>query len=497
MRIHLRLIRALPVAVLLLAPGSCSDFLDVNTNPNSPEFANVELRLPALEAQFIHSSYYGENSLWGSEWTQQFSFNRDSRSYAQVHRYELSENTGTSAWDYMYSRPGAGANSMIRDASGPTDGYYRGIGYLFRAWTFQLVTDLWGPVPYVQAFDPTIREPKYDEQQVVYEGIFKDLDSAVTYLSSPTGRRPTTNDLLFAGDVTRWVKLARFLQARAHLRLSNAPGENKVARANSALTALAGGFASNADDADFIYTGGSGARNPLYTFVDLRGTFVAASYLVELLKSRNDPRLPIMFTPIAYDSVRGTGTARRTYPPAVPTWIGHANGASSLNDSTVSYINAFFSADTSRLNVASYADQKFTEAEARLIVTGAAAADVPYRDGIRASMQKMGISTAAINTYLAARPALGTLTNAAALQEIITQKYIANFLKVEPWNDWRRTGYPVLPSPVPNALLPNIPQRIRTPGSELSNNVNQLMSTGIPTGLEGMMVKVWWASGTP
>jgi hypothetical protein len=479
---------------LFLGLGSCKDFLDVNTNPNAPENANIEIRLPALVTQFIHSTYNGENSLWGSEWTQQWSFNRDSRSYGQVQRYEISENSGSSAWDYFYSRTAVGANTMIRDATGPSDNYYRGIGYLFRAWTFQLITDLWGPVPFVEAFDPTIREPKYDEQKVVYAGILSDLDSAVALLSMTTGRRPTSNDLLFAGDVTKWAKLARFLQARANLRISGAPGENKTARANAALSALAGALTGNADDADFTYPGGSGARTPLYTFFELRGTFVAAQYMVELLKSRNDPRLPIMFTPVPYDSIRGAGTARVTYPAKPGTFIGMQEGQSTFNDSTVSWIGLYYSADTSRLNVVSYADQKFTEAEARLIVNGAAAADAAYREGIRAHMQKLGVSAAAITTYLNSRPALNTLAN--PLEEIITQKYIANFLKVEPWNDWRRTGFPKL-TPVANALLPNIPQRIRTPGSELSNNINQVTATGIPTGLEGMMVKVWWASATP
>src|SRR5262245_55644663 len=105
--------RAVPiVALAALAAVSCKDFLDVNTNPNAPEYANVELRLPALIAQFVHSTYYGENSLWGAEWTQQFSFNRDARSYGQVQRYEISENSGSSAWDYFYSRTGAGAHTM-------------------------------------------------------------------------------------------------------------------------------------------------------------------------------------------------------------------------------------------------------------------------------------------------------------------------------------------------------------------------------------------------
>jgi hypothetical protein len=346
----------------------------------------------------------------------------------------------------------------------------------------------------VQAFDPTIREPKYDEQKVIYQGILADLDSAYALLSATTGRRPTSNDLLFAGDVTKWAKLAKFLQARANLRISAAPGENKTARANAVLAALNGALTSNADDADFIYPGGSGARNPLWTFFELRGTFVAAQYLVESLKARNDPRIGILFSPIPYDSIRGTGTSRVTYPAKPNTFVGMQEGQSTFNDSTVSWIGPFFSTDSSRLSVVSYADQKFTEAEARLIVTGAAAADAPYRDGIRANMQKLGVPAAAITAYLAARPALATLAN--PLEEIITQKHIANFLKVEPWNDWRRTGYPKL-TPVANAVLPGIPQRIRTPGSELSNNINAVTATGIPTGLEGMMVKVWWASGTP
>ena len=200
--------------------------------------------------------------------------------------------------------------------------------------------------------------------------------------------------------------------------------------------------------------------------------------------------MPVYFRPAPYDSVRGTAR----YPAAPNTYRGHHNGAGAENDSTISWIGTYFSNENASLNIASYADQKFTEAEARLIVSGAAAADAPYRDGIRASMQKVGIAAAAINTYLAARPALGTQAN--PLEEIITEKYIANYLKVEPWNDWRRTGYPRL-TIVEGAMLPGIPQRVRTPGSELTNNANQVKATGIPTGLEGMMTKVWWASQGP
>src|SRR5205823_11704759 len=137
----------------------------------------------------------------------------------------------------------------------------------------------------------------------------------------------------------------------------------------------------------------------------------------------SDPRLGIMFTPIVFDSAKGT----QRYPSRTPTYVGHHNGSATLPDSTVSWIGPFFSNENATLNVVSYADQKFTEAEARLIVSGAAAADVPYRAAIRANMTKLRVDTAAITASLAARPKLSAVTN--PLEEIITEKYIANFLK--------------------------------------------------------------------
>lgn len=482
------------IPALAAGIGACSDFLDVNQNPNAPESATVDIRLPSLETGFIHSTYYGQTALWGSEWTQQWAFNASRRSYAQVQNYELFDTDAASSWNYFYSGPGNAAFTMARDASTEADTYYKAIAKLILAWDFQVITDLWGPAPYTDAFHPEIREPKYDKQQFIYNGVLANLDTAVTLFGSTSAaaRKITSNDLLFNGDMTRWNKLAHHLQARAQLRLAYATGEDKVARANKALAALPGAFASNADDADFTYPGGVNARNPNYTFIELRTVFVGSQYMISMLQDRNDPRLPILFTPIVYDSIKGTGTSRKTYPAKPNTFVGHLAGSDQFQtDSTVSLIGPYFSNENATLNVASYSDQKFTEAEARLIVSGAAAADAPYREGIRANMTKLGVSSAAITAYLAARP---TLTAANALQEIITEKYIANFLKTEPWNDWRRTGFPAVPI-VPTAVIKTIPQRIRAPNSELSSNGAQLAATGIPTGIEGMTVKVWWAGG--
>jgi len=472
-------LRWMPVALAVLLAGGCSDFLDVNEDPNAPENARVDLRLPSVIGTFGHSVLFGSSSLWGAEWTQQFSYNRDLRPYTEIHRYELSQTDAQGHWDYIFSSTMNEARNVMLETEQAEDWHYHGIAKFIYAWSYSIVTDLWGPVPFTEAFDTNIPDPAYDDQQTIYAAIHTMLDEAIEAMQRQAPRTPATNDLLFGGDMSRWLKLARTVQARLHLRLAYAPGENGADRAQKALTSLQSGILNNAEDADFNYPGGeNGLRNPRYTFQDLQ-QLVASEFVVERLRSRDDPRLPIMVTPVA-DSL-----------PAI-VYRGHRNGSLSEPDSTFSWIGTFFSTDSASLTWVSYAEAKFIEAEARLITSGAGAADAPYRDGIRAHMQKLGVASAAIDAYVAARPSLGSVPN--ALEEIMAEKHVANYLTLEAWTDWRRTGFPRLEL-VEGAVLPNIPYRIRTPGSELSNNAANVAATGIPTGLEGMNVKVWWASG--
>jgi hypothetical protein len=157
-------------------------------------------------------------------------------------------------------------------------------------------------------------------------------------------------------------------------------------------------------------------------------------------------------------------------------------------------VNNYFAGDSAHANWVSYSHAKFLEAEARLYVSGAAAADPVYRAAIRANMEKVGVAEADIVAYLAARPSLATVPN--ALAEIMQEKSVANFLKLEVWNDWRRTGFPTVPV-VQSEYLTAIPQRIRTPDTELTNNADKVKATGINPTLIGMLTKVWWASSTP
>ncbi len=58
------------------------------------------------------------------------------------------------------------------------------------------------------------------------------------------------------------------------------------------------------------------------------------------------------------------------------------------------------------------------------------------------------------------------------LRRIIQEKYVASYgVVLEPWTDWRRTGYPVL-NPVANGVVSGIPRSLLLPQSEIDLNPN-------------------------
>ncbi len=134
-----------------------------------------------------------------------------------------------------------------------------------------------------------------------------------------------------------------------------------------------------------------------------------------------------------------------------------------------------------------FAEYNFIRAEAALM--GApGSAQAFYTAGITAAMQEVGVDAASIATYLAANGTLSGTTQ-QQLQQIITEKYIAMFgVSVEPWSDWRRTGYPILSIPV-NAIngISAVPRTLFYPQSEIDLNPNcpgQKSSS--------LQDRVWW-----
>lgn len=478
-------------AALIVGATACKSFLDVNKNPNAPVTVRMSLTLPGIEVAFMNdllasSNYYGDSyAMWGDEWTQQWSYNQNiNRPYSQFNFYEMTSIDTDGMWTDAYANIGQECENMINTATAKKAYAYRGIARFILAWTGSILTDAFGPIPWSQAFDTKIVAPKYDNQKEVYASVLPLLDSAIADMKTSGGEVPSDNDLLFAGDMSKWLQLAQSVKASLNLHIIYASGQNTKQIAQTVLTAANAGLTA---DADFAFPGGTGAEQPMWQDFDTAYNgytehYVASTFMINLLDSLNDPRLPIMFTKALSDG----------------QYRGEWDGSFGEPDSTLSKIGPAFTHDNRAFEWFTLADNDFDKAEAELILSGAAAADADYRAGIQANMQSWGVPVADISTYVSARP---PLTSADALERIITQKYIANFMHIGPWTDWRRTGFPKLqyiPTD-PKALIAytfhNIPFRLRTPAGPISYNAENVLGTGIDEGMAGMEVKLWFAGG--
>lgn len=514
MKRHNRKAAGVALALLMaMTTSGCKNFLNVNHDPNNPQTVPLALELPGMLMAFGHEILGPTESRYsnllgpagyGPLWMDQTSVNRDRSTYSQTQWFQVSNQDTDGFWNAGYTDVMNECVNIMNNA-GAKDPQYYGIAEFMFAWTAAELTDAFGPIPFDDAFKTTDPTPKYDTQQHVYSEVYTMIDDAIKKMQQTDPNPPSTGDVVYQGDMSAWVKLAYSEKARLEMRLVYAPGESKTGHAQAALTDLASGMQSASDAPTVHYAGGDGARSPWWHYAyadegDGTGKNRMSEFFIDTLKANNDPRLPILADPTQLQCPAGTTYQRADCTLATTViYRGHPDGAAGEPDSAISAIGSTLTADNRDFIWFPYADTKFLEAEAQLIVSGAAAAEAPYVAGIRADMTRLGVASSDIDNYVAAVPSLSTV--ATPLADIMWEKYISNFLRDEVWTDYRRTGYPKVPLPTPPAgqslYLPAIPQRLRTPAVEENFNSDQVAATGIPFTLDGMMVKVWWASGTP
>ncbi len=461
--------------LLLLSFGSCKKFLDVNQDPNNPTKVQESLILSPVELYTTTQIAAGYPAVTTAYWTQQLALNQES---PNIDTYRITPTDVNNTWSFdLYPAIFYNLRTMINNADQKGSTSYSGVGKVLLAYNLAVCTDLWGDIPYSQAFQALNgTKPAYDSQESIYKVIQSTLDDAIAKLStSSAGKAIGSDDLIYGGNLAAWKKFAYTLKARYYLRLSRAAGYNAATQADLALTALQNGFTSNADNASITYAGTAKAENPWYqNTLPGAGGVVLSSTLVNILKANNDPRLPILANPGSGNDYVGrmSGTAAATDPSVYAT-VGTFYGGYDDNGS----------GSAAPVFLATYAEALFLKAEATLYKLGAAAATPIYNNAIAAHMDMLKVAAADKATYLAAH---ATLDPSVPLKTIIGEKYIADFLSLEVYNDWRRTGYPAL-SVVQNAFKPYIPQRFPYPSQEITSNPQPQQNIATST-------KVWWAN---
>lgn len=471
MKTYIPVARAVLAGALAASAAACDNGLtELNENPNQPTLVSAEyLFTNGTEAAVTRAMGAGLHMDLTALWVQHYGEMR----YTEEDRYELRDPTVTTHWNGFYAGPLQDLNEVAVAGDSLNRPNVEGMGIVMRSWTFQVVTDLWGDVPYSEALRGRIpgspTTAKYDPQQAIYMGLLGELATAQA-LFDPAGYRMGSADLIYGGDPAKWRKFANSLRLRMAIRLSQA--DANAGRTAFQAAMAAGVFTSNADNAVLNYVDNGIDVHPIFASQRSAPTHGVSATIVDSLKSLSDPRLGIYANRNAGGNYRGEIPASQT----------------DVSLDSISRIGTFFSRANAPSYLMTYAEVLFLQAEAvqRGWITGDAAA--LYRAAITAHMQMLGVSAGDITNYLAnARVAYN------GLPSIGLQKWIALYGNgPEAYAEWRRTGFPNL-RPGPDALNEGrIPLRLPYPTIEESLNRAALQEAVSRQGGSGLNNPVWW-----
>lgn len=419
--------------LLTVVFSGCESYLggDVNVDPNRTSDASLNTLAPTVMFYCGQVTYF--SSLVSCQYAQQIG--GVVLEGTEVQR----ENRFGSVWSNIYLNVIPNANTMIQKAlesenSAQRSPHYSGLAKVLLAYNLGVATTIWENIPYSEADNNlSSLNPSYDSQEDIYADIMRLLTEAIEELNSPTSLlKPGSDDVIYNGDISKWIKAAHSLKARYGLHLAG-----KNVSFSDIIASVSDGFSSGSDDLQLIYTERN--FNPWYSVAlanntgNLTTTF--SSTLLDLMNGADgraiDPRTPIM----AYRS----SSTDTVYRGNIPGTGGGGNTRYNNGTEFFGWYHGIFSP----IQMMTYAELKFIEAEAHLRNNnGTPGADAynAYLDGIRAHMNKLGVPSEDINAYLS-DPTIDVGMENLTISHIMTEKYKALFLNPETWNDLRRYNY--------------------------------------------------------
>jgi hypothetical protein len=464
------------MALLMLAGVSCSDFGDINNDPNNTTSVAPEVLL--TNAMRTVSSVVGRTT--EVLYVQHMSETQ----YTDASRY-LDVNFDFNGW---YTGALADLNHIIdlnTDEATKVDAMQSGsnanqiaVARILKAYFFNVLTDRWGPLPYTNALQGRENlRPAYDSQETIYMDVINELKEAVAQMDGGAG---VDGDFILGGDMDMWAVFANSVRAKMALRLSEV--DEATGRAEFADAVADGVISSNDMDIMYPYLAETNNQNPWFGRFITRTDYAISSTMVDYMKPLGDPRLDVYADPAPnYGDVRG-----------MPYGI---EAAGDIPNDEVSFPGfPAVRGQDAPLAIITYAEMLFAQAEAveRDWIDGDAQS--LYEDGIRASWRQWGVyDEDAFNTFIAQPDVAYNADNAMEL--IHNQKWVALYLNgLEAWAEWRRTGYPELePAPDPLSDLPEIPVRQAYPTSERDlNSDNYNAGVSLLGGEDNLHTPLWW-----
>jgi len=460
-------------AAAALAITSCtSDLSDLNKNGKAPEsvpsgalFANAVMGYYDFDA--VQNVNLNNLRLWSQHWTQ--------TTYVDESNFNLNErDVNGSTFVRMYVtviRDCEEARTAVMNGPESTASKAASIAAIevMEVMAYQYLVDLFGDVPYSEALSET-NVPKYDAGSAIYADLLDRLDAATADLSG--SNTFGSSDIIYGGDAAAWKKAANSLMLRMAVRMI---GYDAAAAKTWGEKAIAGGvFTSSADDMRLYYSSAPPHTHPMWeTLVQSgRTDYVASATLGDALNSLEDPRRGAFFKNL--DSVGGVTGAPHGFQV---NYYDYSQPGTALEDPTWSHA------------AISYVEVEFLMAHAAVAGwAGASDAATHYENGIRASIEEWGGSSADADAYMA-NP-LVAFSSATAATQIGVQKWIAMYSNAfEAYAAVRMYDLPMQTAALAGTVTPT---RYSYPLDEYSLNTTNVQAAAANYGGDDTFAKVFW-----
>lgn len=489
--------------MVVAATGCKKDFFDINNNPNDITSGSItsDLIIPAA----LHNAGAldaGGNSVgydWLNKWMGYWS---NSGSFAPIQEestYNITSTFLTARWTGTYDWLND-FHTAEQKAIAEGKEFYAGIAKVMKAKGFQDLVDIYGDIPYSQAFQlkefPT---PKYDDGKEIYEDLQRVLDEAIEIFETetlPAGAGSV--DIMYNGNTGLWIRFANTLKLRLLIRQSEVPGFDPSAEIAKIIAK--GGVLQSGETADVNpgYSNAEDKQNPYYASFGFSVTGVsnnegdrANNYFLNILKANNDPRLERFFSPASSPS--------NPSDPYVGTVYGAAPNDNFNSQKTSGFGPGLIASASQSQWIMTSVESMFLYAEAVARGWIAGNAQAAFENAVRESFIWLGVpnAVAAANDYMLNTASANWANSGTTIMEkvrfIVYQKYIAlaGINPLEAWNDYRRLGVPAnLPLSVdPGRVGTGLPVRLLYPLSEYTVNRTNVEAEG---SINQFSSKVFW-----
>ncbi len=267
--------------------SSCSQWLDINRNPNTPDSS-----FPSYSQRLAHIEFYTNSAQQFSNYRSNIGIGdviRKSNNYQYWNAYwRFDEGISTTSYQWWFVGAACNLADMISSAEAAEAWHYVGVAKVIWAYGMMLMTDLYGEMPYDEAVGQSAT-PVYNDGKEIYLGCLSSLEEGLEYLRKPQGPKAdplSVGDYWGGGDVQKWIRFANLLKARYGVKLSKkAAGPLAEGKYDdkAILDALSEGPQSIADNIVIYHTDDNGTTHdalgwdepvdysPLYSVVGMNG----------------------------------------------------------------------------------------------------------------------------------------------------------------------------------------------------------------------------------